>query len=229
MLIDDNNRFLSQREFAQLALMSVAIASDGLLVTYKPDGSLLKIPFRPETDIEVDVVIWDDTCPAVLASPGADQWFSKKLNFSCRLVYMPEGSKRGVDPRYAKQKEITSFSDAYPFLLVGQASLDELNTRLDDEITIDRFRPNIVFTGGIAFQEDSMASFIINLIQFYGVKRCARCVIISIDQQTAIKNAAPAKALAKYRFQNNKIYFGQNLLHKGAGAISVGNEIYMDQ
>lgn len=227
MLIDENNRFLSQREFAQMALMSLAIESDGLLVTCKPKNSAFKIPFKPETDIEIDVTVWDDTCRAVLVSPAADAWFSKLLDFNCRLVYMPETSKRGVDPRYARQQEITSFADAYPFLLIGQPSLDELNTRLEEKIAMDRFRPNIVFTGGQPFQEDGMVHFTINGIAFFGVKRCARCVVISIDQQTGIKNAAPAKALAKYRFHNNKIYFGQNLLHKGNGNISIEDELHL--
>ena len=225
MLIDNNNRFLSQREFAQMALMKVTLEDDGLLVTYQPDGSTLKIPFSPQTDTEVDVVIWDDTCKALLACPEADKWFSDHLNFNCRLVYMPDHCIREVDSLYAKHKEVTSFSDGYPFLIIGQSSLDDLNSRLADKITIDRFRPNIVFTGGAPYQEDEMFQFSINNVVFYGVKRCARCVVITIDQQTIIKNPAPTRALASYRFQNNKIYFGQNLLHRGNGNINVGNDV----
>ncbi|NCD69590.1 MOSC domain-containing protein [Mucilaginibacter agri] len=223
MLIDDNNRFLSQREFAQMALLSVSIEAAGLRVTYLKDGSSIGIPFIPQTNTDIPVTVWDDTCTGTLVCPDIDKWFTNVLGMNARLVYMADVSRREVDPRYAHEQQITSFADAYPFLLIGQASLDELNTRLQSPIRMDRFRPNIVFSGGEPFEEDVMPHIRIGDIDFYGVKRCARCVMITIDQQSAAKHPEPLKVLAKYRAQNNKIYFGQNLLHKGTGNISVGD------
>jgi uncharacterized protein YcbX len=154
-----------------------------------------------------------------------DAWFTKQLGLSCRLVYMPESTHRFVDSRYAHHKEITSFSDGYPLLLIGQASLDDLNSRLPAPLPMNRFRPNIVFTGGTAFLEDSMKQFEINGIRFFGVKPCARCIITTIDQQTAEKAKEPLKTLSSYRMKNNKVYFGQNLLYEGTGVISIGDTI----
>ncbi|WDF55682.1 MOSC domain-containing protein [Mucilaginibacter sp. KACC 22063] len=225
MLIDNNNRFLSQREHANMALFNVAIKDEGLLITYQPDGSNIIVPFQPETDEQIQVTVWDDTCVGIRVSDAVDQWFTAILNMPCRMVYMPDVSHRNVDPRYALDGEVTSFADAYPFLLIGQSSLDELNSRLEEKISIDRFRPNIVFTGGEPFQEDEMKHFAINGIHFYGVKLCARCVMVTINQQTAAKGTEPLKTLAKYRFKNNKILFGQNLLHKGEGELSLGNTL----
>ncbi len=82
-----------------------------------------------------------------------------------------------------------------------------------------------MFTGGKPFEEDTMAEFTINDINFYGVKLCARCVITTIDQQTAQKNKEPLKTLSTYRRKDFKIYFGQNVIHGELGKISVGNEI----
>jgi uncharacterized protein YcbX len=96
---------------------------------------------------------------------------------------------------------------------------------MEEILPMDRFRPNIVFTGGTAFEEDGMAHFTINNIHFYGVKLCARCVVTTIDQDEAIKGKEPLKTLATYRMVNNKIYFGQNLLHTGDGVINVGDVI----
>ena len=90
---------------------------------------------------------------------------------------------------------------------------------------IERFRPNIVFTGGAPNEEDIFENFTINEINFYGVKPCARCVIPTIDQQTAVKGKEPLKTLATYRLKNNNVYFGQNLLHSGSGEIKVGDEL----
>ena len=223
MLIDDNNRFISQREFAKMALLKVSIESDGLRVIYTPNQSSIQIPFVPETSTTVQASVWDDTCEGTLVSPKVDVWFTDMLGMSARLIYMADDSHRAVDPRYARQQEVTSFADGYPFLLIGQASLDELNTRLQNQIKIDRFRPNIVFTGGEPFAEDVMPHININGIDFFGVKRCARCVMITIDQQNAAKNVEPMKILASYRAQKNKIYFGQNLLHNGTGSINIGD------
>jgi uncharacterized protein YcbX len=225
MLIDDNNRFISQREFANMALLRVDMETDGLRVTYTPGQSSILISFYPQTNTMIQATVWDDTCAGILVSPEVDQWFTQVLGINARLIYMTDTLLRAVDPRYAKRQEVTSFADGYPFLLIGQASLDELNTRLQNQIKMDRFRPNIVFTGGDPYAEDTMPHIKINNIDFYGVKRCARCVMITIDQQNATKNAEPMKVLASYRAQNNKIYFGQNLLHQGSGNISVGDRL----
>jgi len=154
-----------------------------------------------------------------------DAWFSKILGIKCRLVYMPDHTTRHVDEKYAPAGFTNSFSDSYPFLIIGQCSLDDLNSRLKDPISINRFRPNIVFTGGKPFEEDQMDSFFINEINFHGVKLCARCIMITIDQNTIVKTKGPLKALAKYRRRGNDVFFGQYLIHTGNGLISVGDKI----
>ncbi|RWY54138.1 MOSC domain-containing protein [Mucilaginibacter gilvus] len=225
MLIDANNRFLSQRENAQMALLKTALSNEGILVTYLPDNTSITIPFLPQSEEMLEVRIWDDTCRAQLVSSHIDDWFSEKLNLLCRLVYMPDNIHRPTDPRYTNKGAITSFSDAYPMLIIGQASLDDLNSRLPDALPMNRFRPNIVFTGGEAYSEDTMKHINVNGIDMHGVKLCARCVMTTIDQENAKKGKEPLKTLAKYRLKNNKIYFGQNLVHTGEGVLSVGDEI----
>jgi len=224
MLVDEQNRFLTQREYPQMALLKVQIESDGLLVTHHLSG-LVFIPFEQYDPGKQEVVIWDDTCAGVFVDPELDNWFSAALGIKCRLVHMPEDTRREVDQRYAREGMITSFADAYPFLLIGQASLDDLNNRMAESLPMNRFRPNIVFTGGDAFDEDLMNHIQIAGIDFYGAKLCARCVLTTIDQQTAVKAKEPLKTLARYRLMNNKILFGQNLVHEGTGIISVGDTL----
>nr|WP_294946763.1 MOSC N-terminal beta barrel domain-containing protein [uncultured Mucilaginibacter sp.] len=225
MLIDANNRFLSQRENSQMALLKTALSEDGVLVTYTPDGTSITLPFLPQSEELLDVTIWDDTCIAQLVSPDIDAWFSQKIGIPARLVYMPENSLRQTDLKYTNEGSITSFSDAYPMLIIGQASLDDLNNRMPEALPMNRFRPNIVFTGGEAYSEDLMKHVAINGIDMYGVKLCARCVMTTVDQQSAKKGKEPLKTLAKYRLKNNKIYFGQNLVHNGEGVLNVGDEL----
>jgi uncharacterized protein YcbX len=226
MLVDANNRFLSQREVAVMAFLKVSLQADGLLVQNTSKAACFyRIPFGLLSGETIQVSVWSDSCRAQCVSADADAWFSEQLNISCRLVYMPDSTLREVDENYAHNKEITSFSDGYPLLIIGQASLDDLNSRLSSPLLMDRFRPNIVFTGGAPFQEDDMTQFSIGDVQFFGVKPCARCVITTIDQQSGLKSKEPLKTLSTYRTNNKNIYFGQNLLFQGHGIIRVGDAI----
>jgi uncharacterized protein YcbX len=225
MLIDNNNRFISQRECAKMALLKTNISADYLTVTDSSNNSFIKISLTPEKEEIIQVSVWDDTCTGQLVNDEIDKWFTNTLGRDIRLVYMPDSTKRFTDSKYAPSNSITSFSDAYPFLMIGQSSLDDLNDRLSNKVLINRFRPNIVFTGGAPYHEDVMNGFTINNIQFNGVKLCARCPIITIDQANASIGKEPTKTLASYRAKNNKIYFGQNLVHTGGGTITVGDEL----
>src|SRR5258708_31558428 len=102
------------------------------------------------------------------------------LGINCRLVYLSDDPKRVVDQRYAPENAITSFADAYPFLMIGQASLDDLNSRLFEPLPMNRFRPNMVFTGGKPFEEYIIAFFIIGKFKFFCVKLCSSCLLTTL-------------------------------------------------
>ncbi|MCC8408023.1 MOSC domain-containing protein [Mucilaginibacter sp. UR6-1] len=225
LLVDSDNRFMTQRDYAVMALLKVALMPEGLLITHTPDADTIVIPFEPHTDDKFDVTIWESTCLAVRVSDEADAWFSRVLKMPCKMVYMPEDTRRKVDPRYAHHGEITTFADDYPFLLIGEQSLIDLNSRLKEPLPMNRFRPNIVFSGGEPYAEDIINDFTINHIGFQGVKLCARCVMTTIDQETGVKNKEPLKTLSGYRRKDKKILFGQNVIHRGTGIISVGDQL----
>src|SRR5579864_153130 len=200
MLVDEHNMFLTQREYPVMALLQTTIDGNDLLVHHKKPVDLkLRLPLTPVNEGEVArVQVWEDTCEAIYISQTADKWFSERIGASCRLVYLPETSRREVDKRYALKDDITSFSDGYPILMIGQSSLDDLNSRMKEALPINRFRPNIVFTGGLPFEEDTMEHFIVNGIHCYAVKPCARCVITTTNQETGITGKEPLKTLASY-------------------------------
>lgn len=230
MLIDEEGKFITQRKYAALALLQVSITDSGLRVNHKADPSLqLSFAFTETTGEVIEVNIWDDQCQSVAVSEAADQWFSSYMNKAVRLVKIPEQEKRQVDPKYAKANEIVGFADGYPFLIISEASLTGLNSRLPEPVPMDRFRPNLVFSGGEAHIEDQFGIFEIGQIKFKAVKPCARCVLTTVNQQTATKGAEPLKTLAAYRTINSKVMFGQNLLHHGDGTVHIGDEIKVTQ
>jgi uncharacterized protein len=225
MLVEADGQFITQRKVHEMALIDVALIEGGLQVAHRSfSDDPLFVPFEPMSKAPLQVQIWDDKVEAVTVSDEADRWFSKYLGRTVRLVQMPEESTRLVDPRYAQQGEVVSFADGYPLLVVGQASLNDLNARLMEPVAMQRFRPNIVITGTPAYAEDAWKDIKIGSARFKVVKPCARCVLITIDPVTAQASSEPLKTLATYRKQNGKVRFGMNLL-AGPGHIAVGNRI----
>jgi len=226
MLVDHNNDFITQRKYPQMALIKTELKNDFLILSHKTNNEInYEIPLEIKTGKNIQVTIWNDTVDALHFSNEADEWFSDILNIKCKLVYMPDNVKRQVDNKYAARNEIVSFADAFPFLIIGQESLNDLNSRLKEKLPMNRFRPNFVFTGGNAYDEDRWKSFKIGDIIFYPVKPCSRCVITTINQDTAEKSDEPLKTLSTYRAINNKVMFGQNLLHDREGIIRVNDEL----
>ncbi|MDZ4793602.1 MAG: MOSC domain-containing protein [Bacteroidota bacterium] len=226
MLIDKAGKFFTQREVHAMALLQTAITPDGVYIYHKQNPEKnISVPFLSTPVAIKKVQVWDDECEAWVYDDVINDWFSEILKIACELVYMPDETNRLVDTGYAKDNETTSFSDGYPFLIIGQSSLDELNAKLPVPLKMDRFRPNIVFTSGEPHAEDGWKHFTINEIEFFGVKTCGRCVITTIDQQTTAPGKEPLKMLSTYRSFDNKIKFGMNLLYKGSGCVKVGDKI----
>jgi len=207
MLIDSTNRFISQREVPEMALLKLTLSDTGLKVAHKNTNSSIIIPFKSPTNEFSTVTVWDEPCIGQFVSYEANKWFTDILKIKCRLVYMPDVSERQANPNNTNAKSLTSFSDAYPFMMIGQASLDDLNSRLKQPILINRFRPNIVFAGGKPFEEDLMDTITINNIIFNGIKLCGRCNIITIDQDNLARSKEPLKTLATYRSKKEKHIF----------------------
>ena len=228
MLIDEKGRFMSQREHPQLAIFQTKIEDTFLKVTHKKTGQILSINLSSNSQLTpLSVTIWDDETSAIEVSNDASLWFTQILEIPTRLVYMPEESQRKTDPQYSLTgKEITSFSDGYPILIIGQSSLNDLNNRLANPVNINRFRPNFVFTDGEPFEEDNWHEFAVGNIRFFGVKPCARCIMTTIDQETGEKKGKePLLTLNKYRKAGNRILFGQNVLISQLGTVSVGDDV----
>lgn len=227
VVIDDTNRFVTQRQHPTMALIEVTLTDHGLELRHRTrDLGALTVPALPETFDLVPVTVWDDTIEAVVVNDTCNRWLTEALGFSVRLMYLPDTSPRLADPDYAPFDVNVSFADGFPFLLIGQSSLDDLNTRLPDAVSMVRFRPNFVFEGGEPYDEDQWYEFTIGGIRFYGVKPCARCILTTVDPEKGeISGKEPLRTLSSYRKRNNKIFFGQNVVTQESGRIKVGDEV----
>lgn len=224
MLVDETGKFLTQRVYPQMALFKLSFDGEGLKITFGNHSTHISFT-NPSTMDLMKVTIWDDSVLACEVSAKHSEWFSSLLGMKCKLVFFPEGNSRPVDPRYKVNNEHVSLADAYPFLVIGQRSLDNLNEKLEESLPMNRFRPNLVFTGGEPHEEDTWKNFTVGSNRFVGVKPCARCVLTTVDQNTAVKGVEPLKTLTTYRKQGSKILFGQNLVALDHGHIHVGDII----
>lgn len=230
MLVDEKNKFLTQREFPKMATLETRILENGLQIT---DGQeKLIVPFETDYEKTERVQIWQNKCIANFYGKSVNEWFSDSLKTNCKLALMPDETQRKVNYFYAVQKDDhVSFADAYPFLLIGESSLEDLNSRLETPLLMNRFRPNLVVSGAESFSEDGWKRISIGEEIFHIVKPCARCVITTIDQTTGEKKGVePLKTLASFRTPKRsikkKILFGQNLItEKAGGVLRVGDKI----
>ena len=221
MLIDEENKFITARKIPRMVLINTHI-DQNMLVLSAPQMPDLKVPLTGDKSYLLQVTIWKDECPAYYCGDEAENWFSRYLNISARLVHMPSESHRLVDFHYSDGKRIVSFADGYPFLLISEASLADLNRRLKKPLEMERFRPNLVIKGCQPYEEDSWKSIRIGDISFQVSKPCSRCVITTIDPSDGTTDKEPLRTLATYRAAQGKVFFGQNLIHDKEGTVGVG-------
>jgi uncharacterized protein YcbX len=227
LVITPEGRFLTQRERPQLAQVETAIAGDQLVLR-KPNGSDLSLPLNL-TGPEREVTIWRDKAAAFDAGDEAAAWLTDHLGKPARLVRFDKRHKRASDSKWTGDVEaLNQFSDGYPWLLISQGSLEELNRRMANPLPMNRFRPNIVVDGLPAFGEDSVDEFVAGAVRLKVVKPCDRCVVTTTDQLTGERTSdEPLKALKEFRFDKNLrgVLFGQNMILTGG----VGNELKVGQ
>jgi uncharacterized protein YcbX len=235
MLVDDDGQFLTQREFPRMA--SVAPHVDGQCLRVEAPGMApLVLDLAHDAAARRRAVrVWDDTLDAADCGDAAAAWFSQALGASCRLVRFAPGVVRATSTTWTGGVPAeTRFADGYPLLLVGAASLADLNARLAvagrDLLPMNRFRPNLVVDGIEAFEEDYTASFTAGDLVLRPVKPCARCPIPAIDQALGVPGPDPLDILQTYRANarmDGAVCFGMNcIVTAGAGSVlRVGQQL----
>jgi uncharacterized protein YcbX len=229
MLIDENNKFLSQRRLHKMALITTSMVENSLVLSAPAMENITLLLDDSNEGEEVITEIWQDQCPARCISTTMDEWFSCFLKIPCRLVYQPENITRSVDPRYAKTTDKVYFSDGFPFLIISEASLNALNEAMDLELTMARFRPNLVIANCDAYAEDYWRKISIGNINFRLPKPCSRCSVPAINPISAEITKEPLTTLSRLRKWQGKVYFGQNALHDEAGVLTLGNDVVINE
>jgi len=227
MAIDAGGVFVTQREVPRLALVRTSTDAGRLVLsTDRRDPIALdaRAPSRP-------VKVWNANVRGHDAGDAAAAWLSDAIGADVRLVRFDASHPRPCNPAYAGDSGAhVRFADGYPVLVIGRASLDQLNERLaakgEPALPMNRFRPNVVLDGLAPHDEDHLDVIEIDGVVLKPVKPCTRCEVTTTDQDTAQRGAEPLATLASYRRDDRLagVTFGMNaIVAAGAGrAIAVG-------
>jgi uncharacterized protein len=227
LLVDEDFRFVSQREHASLAR---------LVVTHDPGGIHISSAGYPSLSVAapdpvemLKVTVWSSMVLAAAAGPEADAWFSAYLGEAVRLVYLDDPTRRAVDPEFGGPDDVVSFADGYPLLLTSTASLGQLGEWLtaqgEQPVPMNRFRPNVVVTGFEPWAEDGWRRLRIGSVSFRVAKPCGRCVVTTTDQITGERGSQPLRILGAKRRFGKSLVFGQNIIPESPGLIRVGDQV----
>jgi uncharacterized protein YcbX len=224
MLIDQQGNFITQRQFPLLSTLKCYLEKNKLIVESKSRQLDLHLS-KDLSDNYSNATIWDDKVITNECLPHINQWFSDLLNTEVKLVSYSRSTKRTKYFQIEPGSSEVSFADGYPYLLLGTASMDKLNNKLEEVLQIDRFRANLIIETGQPPEEDHWSNISIGSAIFKNIKPCKRCIMTTIDQSTGTKGPEPLKTLSTYRTFDNHIHFGTNLICIKNGIVAVGDEI----
>ena len=225
MVVDPRGDFFTQRDFPRMATVWTEIDGATLRLA-APDSGEVELEAEPGGGDPMAVKVWSSTCAAVAPSPAADRWISAYLGAPCRLVYMPDETRRPVNPAFGGDNAV-SFADGYPFLLTSEASLADLNARLARPVPMNRFRPNLVVSGAPAFAEDGWGQFRVGTAVFRIAKPCGRCQVTTTDQATGeVTGPEPLSVLTAFRDSAEfGARFGMNAVAVSGSIVRVGDAV----
>lgn len=230
MIVDENGRFVTRRDLPDLATIAVEIADEGYRLVHAAGDAPLQ---REATSGRLTPVsIWRDTCDAIIVDNEASRLVSHVADRPLRLVYMPASASRPVNPAYGRVGEIVSFADAFPVLVVSDASLGALNALLAKPIPMERFRSNIIVSGDMkAWAEESWTNLNVGAVTLRLAKPCSRCIVITQNHETGTRedgNAVPLVLRKLGKFNREGVLFGMNAVPVSPGRIAVGDSVSCD-
>ena len=223
MLIDEGNQFITQRKYPNLSQFYPEINGDKIIILHQDTTHEFSI--NETLGEPIFSKVWDDETKVVEVNKATSKWFSEALGFECKLVKIANNGDRKHNSSKLNTTLNVSLADGYPYLLIGTESLNFLNEKLEEKITISRFRPNIVISSLVAHEEDFFGNFQIGTLKFKNAKPCGRCIMINNDPKNGIVKKEPLNTLSTYRKVDNSILFGTNIMCLNDGEIRVGDAL----
>ncbi len=215
----------------------------------------LEIHAAPSKCSLAQVQVWSDQFNAYLLEHDLAKAVSQYLDEDVQLAFIPKEIEqekdkdknknvRPVDEHFTQEgyEDQVGFADGFPSLLCYEESLHTLNQWIQsqaseqgyehEEITIERFRPNIVLKQSSklrgqklekysAFAENNWQGIEAATMRLALVKPCSRCVMPTIQPETSKKQPLVFKGLKALNAWGGEVFFGQNALHQSRADDSI--------
>jgi uncharacterized protein YcbX len=226
MVVDETDRFVSQRELPALARLVAAPSAAGL--TLRLDGAAMNVAVPAADAPRTAVSVWRDTL-MLPEAPAAAAWLSRCFGRSLRLFYQTGDAPRPIG-EWGEPGDNVSLADAFPLLLASTSSLAALESEIGAPLGMERFRPNLIIEGAPAWAEDSWARIRIAGIDIELVKPCTRCATTTVDQERGeVAGDEPLATLRRIRMSDDRrvpgVLFAWNAIPRQLGTVRVGDEV----
>jgi len=234
MLVDEEGVFISQRNLPELVAAKINL--EGTSLSIEINETQISVEYNRYSDVILDVSVFENEMKANEVDSVISKKLSTALNKAVKLVQVSKISNRikdfskhiehwKIDRTSIPQSTKVSFADGYPYLIIGSASLELLNAKLSEPLKADRFRANIIVDTSMPHIEDSWKKISAGDQKLLGIKSCARCEVVTIDQQDGNRGKEPLRTLNKYRKVDNGIFFGLNAMSLTEGYVEVGDTL----
>ena len=232
MFVSETGRFITQRECPGLARIDAEVAAGELRLRSQGHPEL-RCPVQADGPRR-EVTVWGDRCLAQVSGVDTRDWLASVTSKRGQLVRSLPGDERTSAPEFTGTDHASvRFADAYALLVTNEASLQDLNARLERPLPMSRFRSNLVLRGLDPYAEDEIDRVRIGDVELRFVKPCTRCIVTTTDQGTGQRDGEePLRALKQYRWlaSLSGVAFGMNaIVVRGDGeSLHVGDPVEIE-
>lgn len=163
-VIAQNKKQVTARAYPKMVLIQVEVVDDDLILSAPTMPNMrLNLNELRNRPIDFKVELWDSKMKGIDAGDEVAEWLSQYIvgkSSAFRLIFYPHlypvKPKLKCDAPYKafKSDDVGTFHDETSYMLINQASMDELNSHLDHVVKPLQFRPSIVINGPKAYAED---------------------------------------------------------------------------
>ncbi|XP_012517650.1 PREDICTED: mitochondrial amidoxime-reducing component 1 isoform X2 [Propithecus coquereli] len=216
LVINQEGNMVTARQEPRLVLISVTCDGDALTLSAAYTKDLLLPIKAPTTNTVHKCRVHGLEIEGRDCGEAAAQWITSFLKTKpYRLVHF-EPHMRPRNPHQIKDvfpaKGRIAYPDASPFLILSEASLADLNTKLEKKVKATTFRPNIVLSECGVYAEDSWDEILIGDAELKRVMACS-----------SYRQCDPSEQ----KLYGKSPLFGQYFVLENPGTINVGDPVYL--
>ncbi|XP_059210075.1 mitochondrial amidoxime-reducing component 1 [Centropristis striata] len=239
LVVTEDGRMVTGRQEPRLVLVSLT-CEGGHVCLNGPNMEELRFPFKQPDNPVTNCRVFSSDIQGRDCGDEASRWLTRYLGEekTFRMVHfehqMRARKSAAIEPLFPQNEEV-AYQDVGPVMLLSESSVNDLSSKLDKAVTVERFRPSIVISDCEPFAEDSWEELQIGSVRLQRVMSCGRCLFTTVDPETGIiSRKEPLDTLKSYRLcqpSEKHIYksdplFGQLHIVKKTGILQVGDVVY---